>query len=268
VVQVMLFLSERLQCFAFNEKKGWTVLIAVGVFCVAVLVMLVWGLVCLVLRRRFQFSFRSLQVLLVVVSIPLGWFAMKMQKARRQREAVERVERSGGWVFYGDDHSGDAGPLSPPPGSLLQELLGRDFCYEVRDVSLSTTKTTDDKLPQLGAFPELRSLDLDDNQITDDGLKHLRVHAGLEELCLGGADITDEGLKHLQGLTKLRHLALGGTDITDLGLEHLRGFDTLECLQLYYTNVSPEGVSVLQDQLPNCQILFGLPPPDSDPGVF
>ena len=31
VVQVFLLLSERFKWFAFNERKGWTVLIAVGV---------------------------------------------------------------------------------------------------------------------------------------------------------------------------------------------------------------------------------------------
>ena len=44
-VEVFLLLSERFQWFAFNENKGWTVLIAVGVVGVAVVVMLVWGLV-------------------------------------------------------------------------------------------------------------------------------------------------------------------------------------------------------------------------------
>ena len=68
VVQLLLLLSERFQWFAFNEKKGWTVLIAVGVVGVAVLVMLIWGLGCVVLRRRFQFGFRSL--LLFVVAVP------------------------------------------------------------------------------------------------------------------------------------------------------------------------------------------------------
>ena len=74
VVQVFLLLSERYQWFAFNEHKGWTVLIAVGVVCVAIAVMSLWGLVYLCLRRRFQFSFRSLLVFLVALSVPLGWF--------------------------------------------------------------------------------------------------------------------------------------------------------------------------------------------------
>jgi len=86
VVQVFLFLSDRFKWFTFNEHKGWTVLIAVGVVCCAVLVMLMWGIICLCLRWRFQFSFQSLLLFLVVVSVPLGWFAWEMQKARQQRE--------------------------------------------------------------------------------------------------------------------------------------------------------------------------------------
>ena len=90
-IQVFLLLSEQFQWFTFNEKKGWTVLIAIGVVCVAVAVMLLWGLVCLSFRRRFQFGVRSLLVFLTAVSVPLGWFGWEMQKAKRQREAVEAV---------------------------------------------------------------------------------------------------------------------------------------------------------------------------------
>jgi hypothetical protein len=39
VVQVFLLLSDQFKWFPFNEKKGWTVLIAVGVVGLAVLVM-------------------------------------------------------------------------------------------------------------------------------------------------------------------------------------------------------------------------------------
>jgi hypothetical protein len=49
-VQVFLLLSDQFKWFAFNENTGWTVLIAVGVVCVAVLVMLFW----FVLVQRLQ----------------------------------------------------------------------------------------------------------------------------------------------------------------------------------------------------------------------
>jgi hypothetical protein len=41
-VEGLLFLSERFQWFAFNEHKGWTVLIAVASLGVAMLLMLAW----------------------------------------------------------------------------------------------------------------------------------------------------------------------------------------------------------------------------------
>ena len=89
-VQTLLFLSERFQWFAFNEKKGGTVLIAVGVVGVAVVVMLLWFVVSLCFRRRpFQFSVRSLLLFVVALSVPLGWFAWEMREAGRQKEAVE-----------------------------------------------------------------------------------------------------------------------------------------------------------------------------------
>jgi hypothetical protein len=202
-----------------------------------------------------------LLVFLLAVSVPLGWFAWEMQRARRQGEAVEWVERSGGWVFYGEDHSGDAGPFSPPPESLLPRLLGRNFCFQVDHVHLSSSSIADDDLTHLQALTDLQTLDLDDNQITDDGLKHLRQLNELRDLLLAGADITDEGLMSLQTLTKVQHLGLTGTDVTDHGLEHLRGLKNLRCLQLYGTAVTSDGVAALQEHLPNCRILYGVPPP-------
>ena len=60
VVECLLWLSERFQWFAFNQHKGWTVLIAVAVVGVAFLVMLLWFVVALLFRWRFQFCIRSL----------------------------------------------------------------------------------------------------------------------------------------------------------------------------------------------------------------
>ena len=59
----LLFLSEKWRWFGFNEHKGWTVLIAVAGVGVVLLAMLLWLLVALVFRWRFQFSIRTLLVL-------------------------------------------------------------------------------------------------------------------------------------------------------------------------------------------------------------
>ena len=80
-IEGLLLLSERFRWFAFNEHKGWTVLIAMAVVCLAVVLLLLWFGVSLVLRRRFQFSLRSLMLFVVVVAVACSWFAVKMQQA-------------------------------------------------------------------------------------------------------------------------------------------------------------------------------------------
>jgi len=64
-VEGFLLLSEQFQWFCFNEKKGWTVLIAVAAVCLVVAVMLLcrWGG-----RLRFSasgmpFRFRLQQII-------------------------------------------------------------------------------------------------------------------------------------------------------------------------------------------------------------
>ena len=87
-----LFLSEQFRWFAFNEKKGWTVYIAVASVGVAIVLMALWFAASLVVHWRFQFSIRSLLVLLVVVAIPCGWLAKERQAAIKQRNLVENIK--------------------------------------------------------------------------------------------------------------------------------------------------------------------------------
>ena len=91
VVEGLLWLSERYRWFWFNEKKGWTVLIAVAVVGVTMLVMLLWFIASLLFRWRFQFSIRSLLVLTVAVAVPCSWLAVEMKAARKEREAAAAI---------------------------------------------------------------------------------------------------------------------------------------------------------------------------------
>ena len=144
VVEGLLWLSERYRWFWFNEKKGWTVLIAVAVVGVAMLVMLLWFIVALVFRWRFQFSIRSLLVLTVAVAIPCSWLAVEMKAAREQREAVEAIQEVNGYVAYDWQFVSDEilrtsnCRIAQPPGPVwLRNLLGDDFFGSVSDVILN-----------------------------------------------------------------------------------------------------------------------------------
>lgn len=51
-------------------------------------------------RRWFQFRLRTLLIAALVLSLPLSWFAWRMEKAKRQREAVQAIEKLGGEAYY------------------------------------------------------------------------------------------------------------------------------------------------------------------------
>jgi hypothetical protein len=257
-VQVFLFLSDQLKWFPFNGHKGWTVLIAIGVVGLAVVVMVVWGLVWLCLGRRFQFGVRSLLLFLVAVSIPLGWFAWEMQKARRQREAVEAILDAGASVLY-DYRSDENGAVfdehlfpfgigreetSTPP--WLRELFGDDFFCDVTVIWSIGGRVTDSTLEHLKGVNNVRTLHVPLNPITDNGLEHIRGLKTLTTLTLFGAQITDAGLEHLNGLNNLQTLSLNDTQVTDAGLENVKGLTRLQSLGLSSTEVTDAGLEHLK----------------------
>jgi hypothetical protein len=243
LVQGFLLLSERFQWFGFNERKGWTVLIAVGVVGVAVLVMLVWGLACLGLRRRFQFSFRALLLFVVALSVPLGWFAWESERARRQREAVEAMGKS---VVYKDDlhASGDR-----PSLELALRLALRSFSDAETVLPRAPATTALLKVRTLAGVPDARPAWLRKSlgdDFFDDVIGVYRPDS----------KIKDADLEYLKRLTRLEDLSLRNTQVTDAGLEHLKGLTRLEWLELRGTNVTDEGVKRFQKALPNCEIYY------------
>jgi hypothetical protein len=215
-VQVFLFLSERFRWFPFNEHKGWTVLIALGVVGLAVVVMLVWGLVCLVLRRRFQFSFRSLLVFLVAVSIPLGWFAWEMQQARKQREAVEAIVQADGKTHY----------------VPWKELL-------TLEQALAQRSHVRSKRPSLRWLRRVLGNDFFDDVFGVEGI---------------GYAFGDSELELVKKLPKLEYVNLFRTNVTNAGLEHLKGLSYLRHLTVFGGEVTEEGLDSLRQALPHCEI--------------
>ena len=227
-VEGLLWLSERFQWFAFNQHKGWTVLIAVGAVGVFLLLMLLWFLAALVFRLRFQFSILSIFVLTVAVALPCSWLATEMKAAKKQKEAAEAIRKGGGCVCY--DYQRDPGnpPIKPPEPVWLRGLLGDDL------------------------FVSLTGVFLTNSEISDAGLENLK---GLTQLHIYNTKVSDAGLENLKGLTQLRSLYLTDTRVTDAGLIHLRGLTQLQYLLLSHTKVSDAGVKKLKQALPNCQIL-------------
>jgi hypothetical protein len=253
LVEGLLWLSERYKWFAFNEKKGWTVLVAVASVGLVFAVMLLWLLASLLFRWRFQFSIRSLLVLTVAVALPCSWLAGEMKTAREQKKAVAAMQALHGWVLYDYqvffDRAYTDENAKPPEPAWLGALLGNDFFHDAAELRLDGSdadKITDADMEPLERLPGLQSLNLDRTAVSDKGLEHVKGMTRLRELCLRCPRVTDAGLKCLAGLTKLEQLWLWGDEqVGDAGLASLKDLHRLSVLSLWHTQVTDAGLKEL-----------------------
>ncbi len=67
--------------------------------------------------RWFQYSLRTLLILVTLFAIPCSWLAVKRHQAQREREAAAAFEKLGGSVAW----SNPSGPV------WLRKLIGDDI---------------------------------------------------------------------------------------------------------------------------------------------
>lgn len=173
-------------------------------------------------RRWFQFKLRTLLVMVLLASIGMSWFGVKMQQVRRQRAAIDAIVKGGGtvsWAFpdVAEESRGRA---------WLRKLLGDDFFTHPTHALV----TNGMGMEHLAELPHLEILNLTSNKITDTDLAHVKCLPRLQVLYIISNSITNAGLEHLTGLSTLRKMNIGGSHISD------------------------SGVKKLQEALPNCEI--------------
>jgi hypothetical protein len=236
--------------------------------------------------RLWQFSLRSLLLLIVVFSVSLGLW---VNNARRQKRALDAIAQLHGFVEYAHQFpdgkwSGTRVNTAEPPGpAWLRERLGDEYFVRVVGLQFWEQPVSDEDLAHVGVLTDLqylsfvvgrqgpritgtglahlrhltrlRFLDLLGHPITDDGLRRLHSLTELETIDLRNTEITDKGLEQLTRFKRLRHVALDNTRISDAGLEHLGNLLHLQRLVLRNTKVTDDGVQNLQAVLPNCKIV-------------
>ena len=133
-------------------------------------------------RRWYQYSLRSLVLVMTVVCLWLGYIS---NEARKQRNAVAWVEEMGGHVEY------DYEPLNPidvkiqdgkvyfyeivpePPGpDWLREWIGIDYFSDVARVYLMDTIIKD--LSQLESLTNLKLLTLSYPEVSEEEVQKLQ----------------------------------------------------------------------------------------------
>jgi hypothetical protein len=231
-------------------------------------------------RRWFQFSLRTLLIFTLVCAIACAWVARRMERKRKEREAVKAIESLNGAAHY--DYVIER--LGKPSGpDWLRTLLGENFFSDVAVVNLMHNRNIcdadlvnveefsqlnwldlsfspnigDDGLKHIEGLSQLEHLDLSGTRITDSGIARLTALTQLRELSLLRTEIDDAGLIQLKGFTKMKELNLDFTRVTDAGLGHLKGMAELKSLDLIDTVVTTAGVESLHNVLPNCRIVYG-----------
>ena len=142
-----------------------------------------------------------------------------------------------------------------PVPDWLKRCLGED-CFATAEGlwALQDSRLDDDRLSQIGEFPDLRWIDLRNTAVGDSGLVHLAGMEHLEQLTLAGTEISDAGIVHLCTLKSLRELDLANTDVSDKGLLRLASLRNLETLAVGNTRVTPAGIQQFLADKPGCSV--------------
>ena len=237
-------------------------------------------------RSCFQFSLRTLTLVVLAIGLSLGWY---VARTRRQQELYQSIYRSNSFAYYdyqvvNDEYDPTRESWAP---QWLHERLGTDFIHPVVKVHFwddvqqgkADLSQVDGFCQRIHAFPQLRFVRLERG--TDDrlaGISQLRnlqrleiIHAqpighqgisalgnmaNLRRLDLSDACVSDEVLFHLSRLQNLREIRIHyeRDKVTDAGLRHIAGLHNLEVLVLDRCHVTDDGLARLS-ALPKLRVL-------------
>ena len=233
-------------------------------------------------RRWYQFSVRTMFLVLALTSLPLSYVAWEREQCRRGEAARKMIHRHDSPNLLGDDFEDlldEFGDVSYRRPEWLKAVLGNDRFRRVHSVWLDSGTLTEVEMRQLEALPNLRDLTIYRVDITPQGLSQLRGLIRLErfafvhnaktsadswevlsdwqqlcELSFDGSDFRNEDVPSLSVLKSLKRLQLSGTKITDAGLKGIAPLTDLEVLDLSGTEVTDAGLKHLSNLL-NLRVL-------------
>lgn len=162
---------------------------------------------------RFRIGLRGLMVVVLLVGILFGAVVVP---ARRQRDAVAAIERSGGDVTY-DFDPGVTGLQLSAWQDWVARRLGPDFIGQPHAVALWDVSAgdADRMMEHIALFERLKGLLLKNVAVSDAGLLRLRGLSRLEDLRIEKTAVEGPGLAALEGMVNLEVLGLDDVPIAD-----------------------------------------------------
>lgn len=207
-------------------------------------------------RRWFTFSLRTFFVIVTLIGVWLGW---KINEARKQKQAVEAIQASGGTVLYDFEIGSNGYAIQPSPDlGWLAKWIGVEYLHNVVCVSFPSSIPTpgvdakdyeyDEVVPYLQDLPHVTDLTLGGNgNLRDGDLRYIASLTSLKHLCIDRSPITGTGFKHLLNLKQLTWIDLIDCPINDDGMEFIAKFPHFEKLALLNTRITDDGVDQLRN---------------------
>ncbi|MGV3609002.1 MAG: leucine-rich repeat domain-containing protein [Planctomycetaceae bacterium] len=168
-------------------------------------------------RRWFQFSLRSLLVVMLLLPMVLGVYARYRAESQRQWRLVNELKAAGG-LF--DLVIADQMEPEIEQGAFLQwqKWLGIDLPTGLKSFTIFKSVEPGTPIANLGEFPQLESVALCDGTVKDEDLAILAKLPRLRFLRVDSDHITDQGIAALEGCTNLHDVVIEGNQLTGKGL--------------------------------------------------
>lgn len=199
-------------------------------------------------RRWYQFSLRTLVVVMLLVSVVLGYWGNAWRRAQRQWEAVRAIEEAGGGVrintgVLADPYDYEALMYKTPK---WHKWLGID-CPEVLEITIALPNGDGKEImPHLRQLREVKSIRLEGDWLDDEGMAVVAQLPELRILTWKSANSTVDGLVHLRNHPRLTEIHLFETTVADVEFEHLSTCANLEELEIEGPNtLTSKGIHAL-----------------------
>ena len=142
-------------------------------------------------RRRFQFTIRTLLLLVLVVSLGGSWLAVERARVQKTNEIVQNLDRRGALVVE------DLGLVRD---GWFSALIGNDQSVTVVEIWGSGSDLADSDSADIRDFSNLRTISLSETDVTDRGLFCLVELPSLRRVFVDGTAVTDAAVARFQEL--------------------------------------------------------------------
>lgn len=197
-------------------------------------------------RRWLSFGLRGLMLLVLLLSLPMGWIARNVYRSQKEDEVVAAVEKAGGYASYDYQELNLWNEVPQPPGPwLLRKLFGEHIHAYIDFVVISEPHDTNKVVPMLTCCHRLEYLELHDTTLSDQSIETIARMPKLNHLALIGTSLSIEQLRQLTQVSTLKMITLEGPSASDEYLELLPLFPGLEEVSLKETTVTDNGMKSL-----------------------